>query len=129
MDNLNSKIRQYRYECDIWKRNLEFLMLENIHLKNRLADILKNGSSDTRFLNVAEQYQNYFTTEDETINLLRKDIGDLDQLLLKEEKEEDEKELREVVEKQKIMSAEVESTVNEFNKIKFEFNNYLNKLL
>src|SRR5689334_21969647 len=111
MYNLSSKIKQYRYECDVWKRNLEFLMLENIHLKNRLSDIIKNGSANTRFLNVAEQYQNYFTTEDETIHLLRKDIADHDQLLVQEEKEKDEVKLKEVVEKQKRMSTEIENTV------------------
>ena len=129
MNNLSSKIKQYRYECDIWKRNLEFLMLENIHLKNRLSDILKSGSADSKFLNVAEQYQNYFTTEDETIYLLRKDIADFDELLLEEEKQKDEKKLSDVIERQKKMSNEVESTVTEFNKIKFDFNTYLDEVL
>jgi len=129
MNNLRSKIRQYRYECDVWKRNLEFLMMENIHLKNRLAAVLKNGSTDSNFMNVAEQYQNYFTTEDETIHSLRKDIAQLDEQLLQEEKLENEKKTKAVLDKQKQMSTEIENTVTEFNKVKFEFNNYLDEVL
>ena len=36
------KLRLLRQESDAWKRILEFMTEENIHLKNRLSEILKS---------------------------------------------------------------------------------------
>ena len=66
MSIAESKIDQFRHESDAWKRNLEFIMEENINLKNRLAVVVK-AVSDDELLMAAEQYQNYFVREDETI--------------------------------------------------------------
>ena len=122
------KIEQFRYESDTWKRNLEFIMEENITLKNRLANVLKAVSYDEDLLTAAEQYQNYFIREDETVHLLRRDIADLDKLLVKEIFQ-DGHVIGEVLHKQKKLSIEMKNAIGEFNKLKFEFNNYLAEVL
>ena len=36
------KLMQLRHEIDTWKRMLGFMQEENVHLKNRLSDVLKD---------------------------------------------------------------------------------------
>lgn len=128
MVNAESKIGQFRYESDTWKRNLEFIMEENANLKNRLAEVLKSEFADEDILNTAEQYQNDFIMEDETISLLRSDIADLDKLLIREVYEDGQL-IQDVVRRQKKMSAEMKNAITGFNKLKFDFNNYLGEVL
>ena len=128
MNSIESKVKQFQHEVDGWKRNLEFIMEENTYLKTRLADVLKAVSSDEDILTAAEQYQNNFVREDETIHLLRGDIADFDKLLVKEIYQ-DGKVIDEVMRKQKKLSAEIKNSIGEFNKLKFDFNNYLGEVL
>ena len=128
MVNAESKIGQFRYESETWKRNLEFIMEENANLKNRLAEVLKSEVADEDILNTAEQYQNDFIREDETISLLRSDIADLDKLLIREVFEDGHL-IQDVVRRQKKMSVEMKNAITGFNKLKFDFNNYLGEVL
>ena len=128
MDNGEPKIGQFRYESDTWKRNLEFMIQENTHLKNRLADVLRSITEDENLLTAAEQYQNDFIREDETIQLLRGDIARLDKLLTREIYEDGHL-IRDVIKDQKKLAAEVKNAISEFNKLKFDFNNYLGEVL
>lgn len=123
-----SKMRQFLHESDMWKRNLEFIMHENTDLKNRLADVLRTEMADIDLLEAAEYYQNHFVREDETIHILRGDIADFDKLLGREVYQ-DGRVINDVVKKQKKLSAEMKNTVVEFNKLKFDFNNYLAEAL
>lgn len=122
------KMEQFRHESDTWKRSLEFIIEENIGLKNRLANVLKAVSYDEDLLTVAEQYQNYFIREDETVHLLRKDIADLDKLLVKEIFM-DGHVMDDLMHKQRKLSVEMKNAIGEFNKLKFDFNNYLAEVL
>ena len=122
------KIRQFRHESDTWKRNLEFMMQENVNLKNRLAEVLQGISSGDDILNAAEEYQNEFIREDETIHLLRGDIAKLDDLLVREIYEDGHL-VKDVAHQQKKLSEEVKNAIIEFNKLKFDFNNYLGEIL
>ncbi|HVT86629.1 MAG TPA: hypothetical protein VHD35_15605 [Chitinophagaceae bacterium] len=122
------KIRQFRHESDTWKRNLEFMMQENVNLKNRLAEVLQAISADEDILNAAEHYQNEFIREDEAIHLLRRDISKLDTLLVREIYEDGEL-VRDLVHQHRKLSQEVRNAVSEFNKLKFDFNNYLGEVL
>ena len=36
------KLMQLRHEINTWKRMLSFMQEENVHLKNRLSDVLKD---------------------------------------------------------------------------------------
>jgi hypothetical protein len=72
--------RHFQTEIEIWKQSLNFRMEENVLLKNKLADILKNHF-DQNSLEEIEEFQTKFIREDELINSLRRDVNNLDNLL------------------------------------------------
>ncbi|KAA9041099.1 hypothetical protein FW778_03395 [Ginsengibacter hankyongi] len=74
------KISQLQIEVNTWKRLLNFFKEENVYLKNRLSDILKDGF-DRKFLDEFENFQTKFIKQDEVISLLRNDTAELDKLL------------------------------------------------
>lgn len=73
---------QLEHECNTLRRLLLFLKEENIVLKNRLSEILKD-SFDKNLLEQAELFHNDFIRKDERIHLLRNDLAGLDNLLTK----------------------------------------------
>lgn len=77
------KLKQLQFESNTWKRLLRFMMEENNHLKNRIAEILKDDF-DKNLLKEIENFQSNFIKQDELINLLRNDAADLDKLLIPE---------------------------------------------
>jgi len=72
------KLRQLQFECDTWKRMLSFMVDENIHLKNRLSEILSDQQPN-QLLNEIEDYQTRFLKIDELIRILRNDVAELEQ--------------------------------------------------
>ncbi|HSQ44858.1 MAG TPA: hypothetical protein VLM16_07660 [Ginsengibacter sp.] len=76
----HEKINQLQIEVNTWKRLLNFFKEENVYLKNRLSDILKNGF-ERKFLDEFENFQTKFVKQDEVISLLRNDTAELDKLL------------------------------------------------
>ena len=72
------KLRQLQFECDTWKRMLSFMVDENIHLKNRLSEILSDQQQN-QLLNEIEDYQTRFLKIDELIRILRNDVAELEQ--------------------------------------------------
>ena len=66
-------ISQLQSETATWKRLLSFLMEENIYLKHRIAEILKEESS-TRLLAKPETFQASFIYTDALVSLLRDDV-------------------------------------------------------
>lgn len=79
----HEKVNQLQMEVNTWKRILNFFKEENVYLKNRLSDILKNGF-ERKFLDEFENFQTKFIKQDELISLLRNDIAELDKLLNEE---------------------------------------------
>ncbi len=75
-------LAQIKNESDSWNRSLSFMMDENIHLKRWLMQLLKSGV-DKDMLETAEDYHGYFIKQDQLTSLLRNDIAELDELLLK----------------------------------------------
>lgn len=73
---------QLEHECNTLRRLLLFLKEENIVLKNRLSEILKD-SFDKNLLEQAELFHTDFIRKDERIHLLRNDLAGLDSLLVK----------------------------------------------
>jgi hypothetical protein len=82
------KTEQLKIETSRWKRLLDFFMEENVHSKNRLSDVLKDGFG-RNLLEELENFQSRFIKQDELIKLLRSDIAELDKLLLNEKINED----------------------------------------
>ena len=79
-DNPQTNVPEFQIEIETWKQLLNSRMEENVLLKNRLSDILKNNF-DQNSLEEIEEFQTQFIKEDESINSLRRDINDLDNLL------------------------------------------------
>lgn len=77
------KMQQWEIETNTWKRLLNFFREENIHSKNRLSDILKDGF-ERHLLGDLEDFHNHFIKHDEIMGLLRNEIAELDKMLLHE---------------------------------------------
>ena len=122
--NIGSEIlKQLRYECDTWKRQLCFISEENVRLKTRLSEILKDGIDDN-FLEEIENFQNRFIREDDVIGVLRNEVADLDKLLASEIFE-DGNTVKKADNKIKSLRHNVTETEKDFIKLKSEFNNYI----
>ncbi len=79
--NIQEKnVRQFQTEIEAWKKILNSRMEENVLLKSRLSDIVKNDY-DQNLLEEIEEFQTKFIREDELINSFRRDVNDLDNLL------------------------------------------------
>lgn len=79
--NIQEKnVRQFQTEIEAWKKILNSRMEENVLLKSRLSDIVKNDY-DQILLEEIEEFQTKFIREDELINSFRRDVNDLDNLL------------------------------------------------
>ena len=117
------KLRLLRQESDTWKRILEFMTEENIHLKNRLSEILK-GDLEHDLLMTAEIFQNSFVREDELIRLLRKDVSVFDQWLTREIYE-DGAIVNKVMKSFKVIRKNISESETQFNQLKYQFSNYL----
>ena len=126
MTNPGLKIRQLRQEIEAWKRSLEFIMEENSILKDRLGEVLNASSNQSSFINESEQFQNSFVQTDEHIWLIRKEIAELDKLLLKDPQGTF---LDDALRKKKKLALDMQNVAREFNKMKFDFNSYLGEIL
>lgn len=117
------KLKQLQYESETWKRMLGFIMEENIHLKNRLSDVLKDRFDD-RLLDEMENFHSRFIREDELISLLRHDMSEVEKLLMREVFEDGmlKKQLGKRI---KQLRRDIKKAEQQFGKLKMEFNSYL----
>jgi len=76
-------VRQFEYETAGWKRLLSFLKDENVHLRNRLADVVSEDMNGT-LLEKAENLQAGFSNIDEIINWLAGEVFFQERLLQRE---------------------------------------------
>jgi hypothetical protein len=123
----NKKVIQFRHESDTWKRYLQFIQQENNHLKTRLSQVLQHDT-DEQFLERAEYFQSKFIAEDDTVNMLRQDIHELDNIL-SVELTEDANTIKELKKRLKKMHKDMEIVERQFNKLKSDFNLYLTESL
>lgn len=119
----SNKIRLLQQESDWWKRQLSSLQAENTHLKNRLADIAAHELNTDRLAEV-ENFQHLFIREDEMIALTKRDVYDFDKWISHEFKPEDST-LDSISSRQRKLRSEIEVLEQKFNKLKFEFANYV----
>lgn len=122
-DTPDFKLRQLQYEIDTWKRLLGFMMEENIHLKIRLSEVLKN-KFDNNLLEEVEDFYNKIINEDDLFVLLRNEINELDKLLENIIFKEDDI-LIKANRKFKQFRNDINATEKQFGKLKMNFNNYL----
>lgn len=115
---------QLQYESDSWKRVIEFIVIENAHAKNRLAEVIKTSAGEEDFMELAEFHQNYFIQQETLLALLRNDIYTFDKLLQRE-KFEDGALIKEIIASQKRLKLEIDKLVAEFGRAKIQFANFL----
>ena len=77
-----SILTQVQYEKETWKRLVSFMTEENIFLKNRLSEVLKD-SFNYNLLEQLECFQSRFIDVDSLMNLFRHDLAELEELLAK----------------------------------------------
>lgn len=118
----NTNLRQQMlHELDTWQRTLNYIQQENIYLKNRLAEIIKNGMDDT-LLEQVEYFQNQFLNKDTVITLLRQDIAT-------ERNLNGELHNNKNLKKHDKLRNDMGMMESEFSRLKFDFNSYLSKSL
>jgi hypothetical protein len=117
------KLKQLQYENETWKRLLGFMTDENVHMKNRVSEVLVN-STDKSLLEQLEGFLNRFIKEDERIGLLRNQAAELDKLLVKEVFE-DGRTMKEAVAKLEKIRGNIKTAEKQFASLKVEFNNFL----
>lgn len=77
---IDLKIKQILHEVETWKRMLLYMQEENIHLKNRLSEVLKDRF-DKNMLEVVEVFQNKFLMQDYLMNNLKKEVASIEDII------------------------------------------------
>lgn len=126
MEDACGRIRQLQHQSDAWKRSLEFLRQENVYLKNRLAEVLTASRHNAEFLEEVEQFQNQFILQDSILDLIRRDIADMDKLLANEVYMN--KETKSVFSKHKKLEVDVRKLELNFNLLSIRFNDYIREV-
>lgn len=122
-------INQYRHETDTWRRTLGFITEENINIKNRISEIVKNMNVvEPSSLEAIEYFQNCFVEEDKEIAKLQNRLKENDNLLSRETYE-DGKILKSIRHAQEQLRKEIDKNEKSFNRLKSEFNKYLSEIL
>ena len=129
MTSAEAKIRQLQHQSETWKRDLGFAGEENVALKNRLAEIISNSQVSPEVLERIEVYQNNFVGKDETLRLIFSEIKEWDKLLVREQYLDGKETNGKLIAMQKKLSRAIESFMNEFSRLKFDFNNYMSETL
>lgn len=126
IDMSYKQFEQFRQEQDGWLRSLDFLLQENVHMKNRLAEIIKDDEY-SKLLEKAEYFQAIFLNKDAVIALLRRDISSQSKKYdLNEGKSIN---VDEVADNQRKLRNDIAKMEKEFSSIKFDFNNFLSEVL
>jgi len=116
------KIKNLKNEIDTWVRALNYIQEENIFLKNRLSEIIKNDVSEAA-LEQFEYFQNQLINKDTITGLLRHDIADHCRSL--EDPEQQSVNFSIILNKQDHFRKDINTMEKDFNKLKVEFNRYL----
>ena len=115
------KLRQLQFECDTWKRMLSFMVDENIHLKNRLSEILSDQQQN-QLLNEIEDYQTRFLKIDELIRILRNDVAELEQSIKEKQDTTDNPSINNKLSRIRLNIPLVE---RQLERMKMDFNSFL----
>lgn len=122
-DSREVKLKQAIFEIRSLKRAIDFMMEENVHLKNRVAEILKNGFSK-KMLVTLEVFQSRFISEDQLIGLLRNELAQIEQSLHHEAFSGGES-FTALCDKLKQLHKSMVATENQFIKLNADFNDFL----
>ena len=70
------KTKNRRIEINAWKRSLDYMADENILMKNRISEILRD-EFDKSDLPKLEEYHSLILKEEDFLNLIRHNLADL----------------------------------------------------
>ena len=117
------KLMQLRHEINTWKRLLGFMQEENIHLKNRLSEVLKDRFNKN-LLDTVECYQTIFIEDDELVILLKTKVTEVENSLLNSAVTDDNNKI--VLDKkiEKIRKG-IDEAEKKFTEVNNNFNKYL----
>jgi hypothetical protein len=111
------------------RRILDFITEENLNLKHRLADIIKNlAKNDLGILEEIEYFNNQFAEEDESIKSMAGKISDHEKLLISEIYGHGIG-ISEIKRMQDILRNEMKKTEIHFNTLKYAFNLYVTGIM
>lgn len=115
------KLTQIQQELESFRRQMVFIKEENIYLKNRLSEVLKE-TTEPALVEELEIFQTRFIHYDMAVSISRSDIVSLESLLQNDfaEREEDFQ-----LQKLKKMRSEFLALFIEFSNLKFNFSNFL----
>ncbi len=117
------KIKQLKYEINSWKRFLDYLTEENIQMKNRLSEILKE-KFDTYLLEEVDGFQTRFIRKDNLVEVLRNEVLELDEIPVTEIFK-DERIFKKIKTKIKRLHKNIINTEKQFSKLKSDFHKFL----
>ena len=115
-------------QCDrgmeSWKKILNILQQQTILQKNKLTEILKTNTENTKQITEnAEQYQSRFLQQDEAIRLMANDFAEY-RKLEEQSGSFDKEQLRKLNQARKKLEKETENLEMNFSKLQREFNNF-----
>ncbi len=121
-------LSSFLHEVETWKRLMDFMQSENVHMQYQLTQILKHTDT-SKLLEEIEDYQNDFITEDKVIALFKHDLVK-QRTTIKNELASKKDILKNTIKHHKNLRKEIELGEQQFSKLKYEFNSYLtDKLL
>ena len=118
------KLKQLRHEINTWKRMLGFMQEENVHLKNRLSDVLKDRFNKN-MLDGVEFFQTNFIKEDEVIGLLKSEVAEVENILKRELVTEES--IFPTSKRMETVRNNIDAAEKDFTKINNDFNKYLSE--
>lgn len=119
------KKKQLQFEVNYLKRLLEFIVDENIHLKNRISEILSE-KFDTFLLEEVDNFQSRLIKEDHLIILLNNEITEINALLATE-LNKDGAVMKNIEIKLKRLHRNMRIAEKQFGKLKTAFHRFLSK--
>jgi hypothetical protein len=123
---MRGKFKQLQVEQDTWKQLLGYMMEENIHLKNRIIEILKYKPNRI-LLDDVENFQSHFIMEDEMISILRNDLANIEKLFA-EAGDGNQKMVEEINDRLQRLRENIMLAEAQFNSLKIEFDRYLSQI-
>ncbi|CAN5510971.1 hypothetical protein BH11BAC5_BH11BAC5_00370 [soil metagenome] len=123
---MRGKFKQLQVEQDTWKQLLGYMMEENIHLKNRITEILKYKPNRI-LLDDVENFQSHFIMEDEMISILRNDLANIEKLFA-EAGDGNQKMVEQINDRLQRLRENIMLAEAQFNSLKIEFDRYLSQI-
>ncbi|MEO6356727.1 MAG: hypothetical protein ABIU77_06935 [Ferruginibacter sp.] len=123
---MRGKFKQLQVEQDTWKQLLGYMMEENIHLKNRITEILKYKPNRI-LLDDVENFQSHFIMEDEMISILRNDLANIEKLFV-EAGDGNQKMVEQINDRLQRLRENIMLAEAQFNSLKIEFDRYLSQI-